>query len=63
MPANMNFKVSILPDEDNSYSLGSTTKRWKLNGVDIFDAIYPIGSVYISVTSTSPATLFGGTWE
>lgn len=24
---------------------------------------YPIGSIYMSVNSTSPATLFGGTWE
>jgi hypothetical protein len=24
---------------------------------------YPIGAIYISVVSTSPATLFGGTWE
>lgn len=29
----------------------------------ILSAVYPIGSVYISVVSTSPATLFGfGTW-
>jgi len=28
----------------------------------MFNLIYPIGSVYISVNSTSPATLFGGTW-
>ena len=27
------------------------------------DAIYPVGSVYLSVNSTSPATLFGGTWQ
>lgn len=27
------------------------------------DDIYPVGAVYIAVTSTSPATLFGGTWS
>lgn len=29
----------------------------------IFNMIYPIGSIYLSVNSTSPAVLFGGTWE
>lgn len=29
----------------------------------ILDLIHPIGSLYISVDSTSPATLFGGTWQ
>lgn len=30
---------------------------------ELINLIYPIGSIYISVSSTSPATLFGGTWE
>ena len=29
---------------------------------DFIDLIYPVGSIYLSVNSTSPATLFGGTW-
>lgn len=29
----------------------------------IYDIAYPVGSIYLSVNSTSPAELFGGTWE
>lgn len=29
---------------------------------NIIDIIYPVGAVYMSFNSTSPATLFGGTW-
>ena len=29
----------------------------------LLDLIYPINSIYISVSSTNPSTIFGGTWE
>lgn len=29
---------------------------------NIVDTVYPVGSIYLSVESTSPASLFGGTW-
>ena len=29
----------------------------------IFNMIYPVGAIYLSVSATSPATLFGGTWQ
>lgn len=35
----------------------------RIGGESIFSRIYPVGSIYLSVVSTSPATLFGGSWE
>jgi microcystin-dependent protein len=29
----------------------------------IVDLIYPVGSIYLSVNSTNPAQLFGGSWQ
>lgn len=37
-------------------------KQIEMGDLDLLNKIYPIGSVYISVNSTSPSILFGGTW-
>ena len=58
----------ILPE--NNYWLCAHTDNYK-NGFEIRDinvgdlkkSIYPVGSIYLSVESTSPASLFGGSWE
>lgn len=30
--------------------------------INLMDVMYPVGSIYTSVNSTSPATIIGGTW-
>lgn len=35
----------------------------KLTKLDLLDMIYPVGSIYMSVNSSNPGSLFGGTWE
>lgn len=32
------------------------------NITDLIDVIYPVGSIYMSINSTDPSTLFGGSW-
>lgn len=34
----------------------------EINALELFNKIYPVGSIYMSVNSTNPSSLFGGTW-
>ena len=64
----MGYRSSYTGQEiDESISINSTQND-RLTAIEksiqnLNNKIYPIGSIYISVNSTSPATLFGGTWE
>ena len=43
-------------------STNDFTNAYKTKIDNMFSLIYPVGSIYMSVNSTSPQTLFGGTW-
>lgn len=49
-------------EHEKAVDLAEDWDIW-FRGGRLLDAIWPVGSVYISVTDTSPETLFGGTWQ
>lgn len=65
-----NLEVNCITNPDNKFSLDSDgnlhvkslTTDINASSID-FNSIYPIGAIYLSVDSTNPSSLFGGTWE
>lgn len=47
-----------LDDKNNPHAVQFS----QLEGKALLDAVYPVGAVYLSTRSTSPAVLFGGSW-
>ena len=43
------------------YVIGNDGTPQRVDGVG--NELYPVGSIYMSTNNTSPASMFGGTWE
>lgn len=43
------------------YIIGNDGTPQRVDGVG--NELYPVGSIYMSTKNTSPASMFGGTWE
>ncbi len=78
MPENELIKISELSEAsdylDDDYTIidnGVTSRKIKANKIggsidmaEIIEAVYPVGSIYMSISNTNPSELFPGTtWE
>lgn len=53
---------NTLTDEiDTTISSSVSQINTRIDG--LFNLIYPVGAIYMSVNATNPGTLFGGTWQ
>lgn len=67
---NSQYVTQMLYSLDNSklmyirFCSGGVWSDWRIiyTWTELWHRIYPVGAVYISYVSTSPASLFGGTW-
>ena len=66
-PANLgtasNGTAATYARSDHVHQMPNASDVGAVASTALFNLIYPVGSIYMSVNSTSPASLFGGTWE
>lgn len=68
-----NLSATCITSNNDNFSLDSegnlivksiqTVEEANIDYQSVFYLVYPIGSVYISVSATNPNILFGGAWE
>ena len=66
--ANLNSRISGIDTKVSGMDEKISGMDGKISGMNsklltMWESIYPVGSIYMSVSSESPAALFGGTWE
>lgn len=54
--------VGKYAEHDKAVDIAPDWDVW-FRGKRLLDAVWPVGSIYLSASEISPETLFGGTWE
>ena len=65
VPLNMNFDLQAICFGGVAEKEKTVEFKWPIYymGKALLDLLHPVGSIYQSTDATSPADLFGGTWE
>lgn len=58
-------KINAEPitDKINNLQSNVTNLSSQINSLNNINKLYPIGSIYMTVTNTNPSTIIGGTWD
>lgn len=62
-PLTIDLETGVCNISGNAATATNSTKFNNKTWAEMLLTIYPVGYIYMSLDSTSPASLFGGTWE